>query len=220
MNLFIQFEKAVSDISLFFVKLRTIDYKNEKKPPLIAHMVNFSNIKWRDIYKFIFQGTCGWTHLSSDKSLEKVKQYLIEELESINESDSTTSLYEILNYTTKLCRVNLQEWKFRFQESIEELWKLMLKANETTPKTTEIFAEQWKELIDMSENNYFIFRSKHEKNTVENWLNIVLDLAREVNLSSKMPLLHHSEEYRIKYKPHYRLVNVDDLELFIEERTR
>ena len=124
-------------------------------------------------------------------------------------------LFDVLNNETALCRINLRVWKNEKIGKLHELWDLMIKAKKSTPKSTKIFRENWKELVDLSENG-FIVTSVREEYMVLQWMNVILRLTESIAKSSEIPLIHHSETYRTNYKPSYRLANKNDLMEFLE----
>ncbi|MHA1466274.1 MAG: hypothetical protein ACTSQ2_14380, partial [Candidatus Heimdallarchaeaceae archaeon] len=127
-------------------------------------------------------------------------------------------LFYILNNETPICRINLRVWKSENLGKLHDLWNLMIKAEESTPKTTKIFKNNWQELVNLNENGYIV-TSEREEYLVQQWMKVVVKLTEEFENSSDMPLLHHSENYRINYFPSYRLVNENDLIAFVEKRT-
>jgi len=211
-----EFKSLIPKISGNSITLKLDTSTHFSIQPLIEHIENYPKLEWQDIYKFVLQGSCGWTHLLSNRKQENVVQYLNEELNLASKPRPNERLFDILNNETSLCRINLRVWKKDNLGKLHELWNLMVKAEKSTPKSTKIFRENWKELVDLSENG-FIVTSVKEEYMVLQWIKVVLKLTENIEKSSEIPLLHHSETYRTNYKPSYRLVNKNDLLEFLEK---
>lgn len=214
MNILSEFKSLTSKISGNSI---THLLDNSIHHPIIEHIKNNPKLEWQDIYKFVLQGSCGWTHLRSTKNQENVVQYLNDELNIASIPHPDERLFNILNNETSICRINLRVWKNEKLGKLHDLWNLMMKAEKSTPRTTKIFKKNWMELIEFSENGQIV-TSEREEYLVHQWMNTVVKLTEEFEKSSEMPLLHHSETYRINYFPSYRLVNERDLKAYVEKR--
>jgi hypothetical protein len=216
MKLLTEFKSLIPKISGNSLSLKLDTSTRLSIQPIIEHIESYPKLEWQDIYKFVFQGSCGWTHLLSNRNQEIVVQYLNEELNLASKPRPNERLFDILNNKTDLCRINLRVWKNDNLGKLHELWNLMLKAEKSTPKSTKVFRENWKELVDLSENG-FIVTSEREEYMVLQWIKVILRLTESIEKSSEMPLIHHSETYRTNYKPSYRLVNKNDLLELLEK---
>lgn len=216
MKLLTEFKSLIPKISGNSITLKLDTSTHISIQPLIEHIESYPKLEWQDIYKFVLQGSCGWTHLLSNRKQENVVQHLNEELNLASKPRPNERLFDILNNETALCRINLRVWKKDNLGKLHELWDLMVKAEKSTPKSTKIFRKNWKELVDLSENG-FIVTSVREEYMVLQWMKVVLKLTESIEKSSEIPLLHHSEIYRTNYKPSYRLVNKNDLLKFLEK---
>lgn len=199
----------ISGISIFLQLDSSIHH------PIIEHIKNYPKLEWQDIYKFVLQGSCGWTHLLSNRNQESVVQYLNNELNVASKPHPDERLFDILNNETFLCRINLRVWKNENLGKLHDLWNLMMKAEKTTPRTTDIFQKEWLNMMNLIDQGYII-KSEKCKYLVGEWIKNVAKLSEVNRKSSDMPLLHHSETYRINYKPSYRLVNKNDLLEFLK----
>jgi len=215
MNILTEFKSLIPKIAGNSI---TLQLDNSSQLPIIEHIENYPKLEWQDIYKFVLQGSCGWTHLLSNRNQESVVQHLNDELNVASKPHPDERLFDILNNETSLCRINLRVWKNENLGKLHELWNLMIKAEKSTPKTTKIFGKNWKELVDLSESG-IIMTSKQEEYMVHQWIKVVLELTEKIEKSSEMPLLHHSETYRTTYFPSYRLINKDDLLEYMEKRS-
>ncbi len=210
MSTLAEFENLIPRISGNSITLH-LDYPNHLSlHPIIDHIKNYPKLEWQDVYKFVLQGSCGWTHLLSGRNQEEVVQHLNNELNRTSKPLPDERLFDILNNETALCRINLRVWKNENVGKLHELWNLMMKAEKSTPESSDNFKINWRGLVDLSEKGN-IMTSKREGYLVHQWMKIVLKLTETIENSSKMPLIHHSETYRTSYKPSYRLVNKNDL---------
>lgn len=180
---------------------------NDTSTPLLAHIQKYPALMWADIYKFVLQGTCGWAHLFQIKDLSSVKEYLIKEYESAQRPLVFDSLFELLDSQTKFGRINIRAYK-DLNLSVESLWKLMLESKKSIPESTELFIIRWKALINYYQKEK-LYTTKVNKDALEKWLALVLNISKQVPTSSEMPLLSHSAQYREKYHPSYRIVIFD-----------
>ena len=199
------FENIIKEISHIPVYLRNVTEDEILQNPLFFHITKYPLLQCIDIYKFIMQGSCGWSHMSSFGTEKHLKDYLIKEFEESGELLKIDAVFELLNEETRLGRVNLRAWKKHIGNEVNLLWDLMKKAEETTPKTTEIFKKRWKQLITWIEEGKIIF-PEGAKKSVKKWMEIVMDLAKKYELASEIPLVSHSPMFRKTYKPSYRLV--------------
>ena len=193
----------------------TLQLDNSIHHPIIEHIKNYPKLEWQDVYKFVLQGSCGWAHLLSNKNQESVVQYLNDELNLASKPLPDERLFDILNTKTSLCRISLRVWKNENLGKLHDLWNLMMKAEKSTPRKTDIFRKDWLNIINLIDQGYII-KSIKNKYLVGEWIKIVGKLSEVNRKSSDMPLIHHSETYRTNYKPSYRLVNNNDLLEFLE----
>ena len=210
MNLLTEFEGLIPKMSGNSISLQLDNSTNVSKYPIIQHIFNYPKLEWQDVYKFVLQGSCGWAHLLSSRNQEEVVQHLNNELNLASKPLPDERLFDTLNNETNLCRINLRVWKSENTGKLHELWNLMMKTEKSTPKTTDNFKKNWRELVDLSDKGS-IMTSIKEEYLVQQWMKIVLNLSERIESSSNMPLIHHSETYRTNYKPSYRLVNKNDL---------
>jgi len=215
MNILTEFEGLIPRIAGNSISLQQDISPFLSNQPIIEHIKNYPKLEWQDVYKFVLQGSCGWTHLLSNRNQESVVHYLNDELNKSSKPQPDERLFDIINNETSLCRVNLRVWKSENLGKFHELWDLMIKAEKTTQKTTDIFQKEWSNLMKLIDQGCIITSNK-SKSLVGKWIKIVVKLSEVYRKSSDMPLLHHSETYRTNYKPSYRLVNKNDLLEFLE----
>ncbi len=205
-----EFEDFIREMSHLPIYLRNVSEEEILQNPLFFHISKYPALQCIDVYKFIMQGSCGWSHMSSFGDEKHLKDYLIKEFEEAEEMQSIDAVFELLNEETRLGRVNLRAWKKHIGNEVDLLWDLMKKADETTPKTTKIFREKWKQLLDWVKERKITF-PEGAFETVDRWLSIVMEIADKYELASEIPLVSHSPKFRKNYKPSYRLVKEIDL---------
>ncbi|MHA1198836.1 MAG: hypothetical protein ACTSQF_05715, partial [Candidatus Heimdallarchaeaceae archaeon] len=121
-------------------------------------------------------------------------------------------IFEILDNKTRLGRVNLRSWKAQGGEDVELLWKLMLRATQHTPKTTDLFLTRWEEFAGWIEQRVITYPSSAER-SMKRWLELISEIAHSTKVSSELPLVSHSSMYRNFYQPTYRIIYEKDLYL-------
>ncbi len=137
----------------------------------------------QDALKMCYQAAFGAEHLISDG--EGVKAYFDEEYSSVEPTDEP--LCEMLS--DKVCRVNMGAWKKRGMPS-EWLYKMFLLSAVINEDGNKAFAEYTEEI-----SNYFPCFHK---------------FFEEYLLGGVRPV-HHSNLYREKEAPHYRVVSAEFL---------
>ncbi|MCE7739281.1 MAG: hypothetical protein KAU62_05290 [Candidatus Heimdallarchaeota archaeon] len=184
-----------------------------KENPLIVHIQNHPKLKWRDIYKFLMQGTCGWVHLKHLGSENRIMEYLFQEFASSGEPLDNEDLYELLDLQTKYVRLNLRVWKKIIGDDPAAIWSLMLKVSKEIPTNTELFLQRWLELIELYERGIIKIKygRKRKYGRLFQWLNFVLELISKAEKISEIPLVRHSAVFRRNYKPNYRIVKEEDV---------
>ena len=188
-----------------------------KENPLIVHIQNHPKLRWRDIYKFLMQGSCGWVHLKHLGSENRIREYLSQEFASSEDPLDDEDLYELLDSQTKFVRLNLRVWKKIIGDDPAVIWSLMQKASKETPTNTELFLQRWVDLIELYEKGFIKIKYGKKRNygRLFHWLSFVLELISEANNISEIPLVRHSTVFRRNYKPNYRIVKEEDVLKYI-----
>lgn len=188
-----------------------------KENPLIVHIQNHPKLRWRDIYKFLMQGTCGWVHLKHLGSENRIMEYLFQEFASAGDPLDNEDLYELLDLQTKFVRLNLRVWKKIIGDDPAAIWSLMQKTSKEIPTYTELFLQRWLELIELYEKGIIKikYRRKRKYGRLFHWLNFVLELISKAEKISDIPLVRHSAVFRRKYKPNYRIVKEEEILKYI-----
>ena len=149
---------------------------------ITLHRRRYPRMKGQDVYKLLYQGILGPEHLISDR--QRFEDALRHELASLK-ADSNATLYESIRPDGRLCRVSLQVWLARGQ-NIEELADACVKAAAQNWGTKEELISVWQSFLQIMYRKDSAFTRWLEENDY--------------------PPVHHSETYRVEYKPAYRLV--------------
>lgn len=151
------------------------------------------SMQYRDAVKLCYQASFGAEHLLSD--VERARAYLYAEFESVLPSDEP--LFEEIS--PEIARVNLGAWK-REERNIEALFEAFKKSAFIREDAKECFAS----CLLIAES---IMLERMPDFDFENW-QVFLEKYR----AEGMPPIHHSEIYREREKPSYRIVKISALE--------
>lgn len=210
MSLISEFKRLSKEMAYIPIYLTEITKEKILEQPLFFHLSKYPLLKCSDVYKFIYQGSCGWSHLSKLGDELHVKNYLVKELSEALEPVEIDEIFELLDNKTRLGRVNLRSWKAQVGEDIELLWNLMLKTQQNTPDTTELFIQRWEEFSGWIEQGIITYPSG-AKVSMTKWLALIADIAQEVTYPTELPMVSHSPMYRKIYHPTYRIVREEDI---------
>lgn len=146
----------------------------------------------QDVIKFCYQAACGAEHLVLDTGL--AQQCFEKEFAETEATD----ICAVENISDEYCRVNLAAWKYNGRSG-EELFELFVKTAGKKTFGEETSKEQrMRELLEEAEETMEIVPVSF---TAEEWKE-----ACGRYLAGEMNAVHHSEIYRQKEKPAYRLV--------------
>ena len=205
-----EFEKLSKEMAHIPIYLKEMTKEEKLEQPLFLHMSKYSQLQFSDVYKFLYQGSCGWAHLSKLGDDSHIREYLTKELSEVTEITQYDEIFEILDYETGLGRVNLRVWKQYFGEDTDLLWKLMIIAQQNTPTNTNLFIKRWKSLAEWIDQKTITYPSGADE-LVARWFSLIETIASEVTDPSKLPMLSHSKMYKMYYNPSYRIIREDDL---------
>ncbi len=209
-DFFHRLNRKISKVNVF---LNISEDEDISKFPLLIHIQEHPYIRWRDIYKFLMQGTCGWVHLKHLGNENRIMEYLFQEFASAGNPLDNEDLYELLDSQTKFVRLNLRVWKKIIGDDPAAIWSLMQKASKEIPINTELFLQRWLELIELYEKGIIKInhRRKRKYGRLFQWLNFVLELISKAEKITDIPLVRHSAIFRRNYKPNYRIVKEEDV---------
>lgn len=195
--------------------------------PIVLQFARRSIMCWRDLYKAILQGTCGWAHLRSFADTKGILDYLAEELINCGTADDDgddgdEELFELLEPKTGLGRLNLRPWKLKFGVNAAPIWDLMQLALPRVPESTDLFVSRWKEVITMHDQGILVSSLREEEeeedsdkeeteSKIRSWLDTGLQNATNANSSEELLTVSHSPSFREEYRPAYRIVHESDV---------
>lgn len=150
-----------------------------------------SSMQPQDVVKLCYQAAFGAEHLLSD--MDKARSYLMQEYAAVEAADM--DLYEQIS--PEVCRINLAAWKYR-SWPIEWLFVMFASTagaqgdrSDREGQFSEYLAEAGKVLEECKAGF-----------TAEEFINYVTAYEKD-----GIHAVHHSEVYREKEKPAYRIVN-------------
>ncbi len=158
-------------------------------------------MQYRDIIKMCYQAAFGAEHLMKDA--DAARRYLQKEYESAAVRDAP--LYEMISDT--VCRVNLSAWK-RLSLPLDELFSMFMSSCSVAEDGGELFERY------IEEAEEFIKDGEHSL-SLDEWRKLLEEYRR----MGTHPV-HHSEEYRKKELPSYRIVSLELLSSLLKENEK
>lgn len=155
------------------------------------HLSMYPKMMPQDIIKLLYQNEFGPEHMisNSNDSLE----YLRKEVEELD-SDEEELFVDIGN---DLCRLNLSKAIQKY--SLEEINEMFIRSGQATVGSLTNYLQK----IKFFRNNF----DRFELSFSEDDFNAYMSYYR----GNAYPSVHHSEEYKELYKPHYRVVRKSSL---------
>lgn len=154
----------------------------------IEHAKKHPSLMPQDVVKFCYQAAFGAEHLLSD--IEAARRYFDAEFDKVE--SRCGDLVEFL--TDELCRVDLGAWKSR-NLSKDALFEVFVESARAKEGDREIFLS----FLCEAEAS---FGELELSFSLDEWKDFLKKYA-EVG----MPAVHHSEAYREREKPSYRVVD-------------
>ena len=159
---------------------------------IINHIERYPQAQPRDVYKLIFQGVYGVSHIISGKAWD----YLQEEAGRIHIYDyPDRPLIEPASPDGSMVRINLRPF-LRLSLSLEDLFQVMT-ASADVEGDDESFIEIWRVFVGLVETG-----------EIEMELGRVREVQDSIDMKGIKPM-HHTEPYRQAYYPAYRVVRLD-----------
>lgn len=185
------------------------------KHPLILHIFQYTCITVIDIYKFILQGSCGWSHLITEKrNLHEIKRYLTSEFWQQAKPGDEEKLFELLDQSTEIGRLNLRVWKHRVNDKTDDIWNMMENVQQSAVCSLELFKERFEEFGNFVNSKYIIIKEE-DMVQYESWFEFIIHLISNAKSCLNLPLVSHSECFRSTYNPSYRLVLQKDIDVYL-----
>ncbi|MBL7191669.1 hypothetical protein ISS30_08225 [bacterium] len=154
------------------------------------HLRKYPEMEIQDLYKLVHHAAMGGAHMGTDR--QRIRDYLVKELESL-EPSADEPLLEEVSPDGEVVRLNLRRFKAQ-NGVVEELVDSLAQSAAHYVESRDKLQEYWIQLEKMAASQ------KIPYNPVQ--LEIFFDEMREYGF----PPAHHSDNYRNKYKPAYRVI--------------
>lgn len=172
------------------------------KSYLLQQIKRHPSMQAQDVVKLCYQSAYGAEHLLNDPDQAWV--WLENEFAGVDTADS--DLYEVIS--AQVCRINLAAWKYR-KLPLEWLFRMFAESASVNESDSELFLKH----LEIAEE--LVARGKAGV-SLPAWYRYLEDYK-----ASGMKAVHHSECYRQKEKPAYRIIRCQFLRLLpiLEEIT-
>jgi hypothetical protein len=145
----------------------------------------------RDLYKMVYQATCGGSHLLLNS--DEVKKNLQKEWDQTERIPKGESLLEVIDPRCEVMRVNIRIYK-KIGGTPVHLLRIFKQSVKSFPKDKNRFIATWEMAMDLAEDSEIPFsRSLLEDFLIEQGKN-------------DLPAVHHSDQYIESNRPSYRIV--------------
>ena len=145
----------------------------------------------QDLYKMLYQASCGGRHLLMDPVESKKK--LLEEWDSSERIPKGEPLLEVIDPRGEVIRVNIRIYK-KTGGKLDELFKAFQQSAMNFPDDKDRFIGLWGVAMELAENREIPF----SKVLMEDFL---IDQGK-----LDLPMIHHSDPYIDANRPSYRVV--------------
>jgi hypothetical protein len=149
------------------------------------------DITGQDVYKLFYQSAFGVGHILGDSSA--VRQYLLDELSSVDSIPSGEPLLERIDLADSLVRVNLRPFK-RLNLPPEKLVQVMNASGRATLPDSITFYRMWNEFKSLVKYGLLQCDVK------------VGEMTHQSESDGAIPSVHHSRSYTTANHPAYRVV--------------
>jgi hypothetical protein len=169
---------------------------------VISHMNRYPAMEVQDVYTLIYQGAMGAGHLSADAG--GFEERLIKEFEEAK-ADEKQALWETIRPDGELVRVHIAALKARGGKP-QALSTLCL-------WTASIFEGDEVDLKD----GWDTFQHLCSDNRLRKFQEKEISEFTQWAQKNKYPSMRHSTAFRDAYRPHYRLVRREFLNILMEQ---
>jgi len=187
----------IAIISIVIFGLMTCDYASNHKRAndwrmiINEHMERYPEMQSADIYKLVYQGIRGPGHLGTDAEI--LRKYLNEEMSNIT-SDPDIKLMENISPDSEFVRINLEKFK-SLELPVEMLVQTIICSSRNLSSERKTLIRIWEDVknqteagrIQIDRQEFLEFHQFIEENNY--------------------PVVHHSELYKQRYFPAYRVVS-------------
>lgn len=171
---------------------------------LLEHFSRYPKMKFDDLLKLIYQNSFGPKHMSSNPSIEKVQNYIHEELEDFEDYSGTHQVESIGNDYYRVSLSVIHSQLMTSQELAEAFYQSMIESPIIDDDSIKVFTSQLKLLCDLVSREAIAL----DKDKCEQWVEDYLDHG--------IRPVKHSEVYRDNYHPHYRVVHKSILKNYLD----
>jgi hypothetical protein len=170
---------------------------------LVSHFRRYHLMEIQDVYKLFYQGVFGSAHALQSSTRTGFETVLQDEFERITE-DKNQPLWESIHPEGKIVRVNLPAYKAHALD-----FSLLL----TLCLWTAEISEKEKGGSENIANAFDTFYKLCKSRKIPKFDPVNVEKYQRWLVENKFPVVHHSEAYRMKYDPHYRLVHREFLSM-------
>jgi hypothetical protein len=144
-----------------------------------------------DLYKLIFQVTCGGSHLLENHS--EVEKSLQDEWNNTERIPKGETLLEVIDPRSEVIRINIRVYK-KISGKRDILHQIFIQSAQSFRKDHDRLIRYWEMILDMAGKNEIPFSKE-----------ILEDFLIEQG-EKKFPAIHHSKAYIDWNRPSYRVV--------------
>ena len=156
-----------------------------------AQLAEYPASRLQDVYKSFYQDRFGSGHMIADTAA--VHAYLLYELELAAEDSVPNPYYEPTGAEGRYVRVYLRSVNEGLL-SADELFEAFIQSAQPAQQPEQSWAEEWDAIVGQIRQAGITFPDFEQDNEQ-------LKIAAQANRA-----VHHSDAYREKYHPHYRIV--------------
>lgn len=160
---------------------------------ILQHLQTYPQMQIQDVYKLCYQAAMGNAHHAVDAS--SVRNYLHTEFGQI-EPDPDQPLFEKISPPNDVVRLNLRSFKAG-EGDLDHLYQVMIQSSA---------------MFEPSLVQLMVYWQWFEKMTMENSIpfspTAIKEFTAEIQ-SRQFPAVHHSAVYRESYRPAYRVILKD-----------
>jgi hypothetical protein len=169
---------------------------------LVSHFRRYHLMEIQDVYKMLYQGVFGSAH-ALQPSRPEFEIVLQDEFERVA-ADKNQPLWESIHPDGKIVRVNLPAYKAQALD-----FNLLL----TLCIWTAEISEKERDGAENIAIAYTTFYKLCKSRKIPKFDPVEVEKYQRWLVENKYPSVHHSEVYRLKYDPHYRLVHREFLSM-------
>jgi hypothetical protein len=169
---------------------------------LVTHFRRYHLMEIQDVYKLIYQGVCGSSHILQSSS-SNFEAALKQEFDGLGANNSLP-LWESIHPEGKIVRVNLAAYKHQ-SHKIERLSTLCLWTAEVSASTKDNYDD-----ISIALNTFYKLCKSRK---IPKFTPLEIERYQKWVEENKFPMVHHSDVFQMNYTPHYRLVHREFLSI-------